>query len=122
MSTKFLLVGKKENVIKYLRSLDVFFITSYTEQMPMSVLEAMSLEIPVVTTEVGEISCIIDNKKDGFILELNDSIKKFADYLFYLKDNEIRKVMGKSARDKIINKFQENTMTQKYKYIIESAR
>jgi glycosyltransferase involved in cell wall biosynthesis len=90
--------------------------------MPMSVLEAMSLEIPVVTTEVGEISCIIDNKKDGFILELNDSIKKFADYLFYLKDNEIRKVMGKSARDKIINKFQENTMTQKYKYIIESAR
>jgi glycosyltransferase involved in cell wall biosynthesis len=117
-----ILIGKKENIIPYLRSIDVFFLTSYTEQMPMSILEAMSLEIPVVATKVGEIPSIIDNEKDGFVLEVNDSVERFVDSLFALKDHERRNTMGKSARDKIINKFQEKIMIQKYRDIVESLQ
>jgi glycosyltransferase involved in cell wall biosynthesis len=114
-----MLVGEKENVISYLRVLDVFLLTSFTEQMPMSILEAMSLEIPVVAKKSGEIPHIIDNGKDGFTLGSNDPATEFVLSLFALKDSEKRKAIGKAARDKVTNKFHEKKMIQKYRDIVE---
>jgi glycosyltransferase involved in cell wall biosynthesis len=116
-----ILVGKKENVVPYLRSLDVFLLTSSTEQTPMTILEAMSMEIPVIATNVGDIPDIIDNEKDGFVVGLNKSAKDFALPLFALKNHEKRRVIGKSARNKIVNKFQQKAMVKKYTELIESV-
>jgi glycosyltransferase involved in cell wall biosynthesis len=50
-----LLVGQQEDVLPYLRVLDVFLLTSFREQMPMAVLEAMSVGKPVISSRVGEV-------------------------------------------------------------------
>ena len=44
----------KLQVLPYLRAMDVFLLTSLREQMPLTVLEAMAVEIPVISTRVGE--------------------------------------------------------------------
>jgi glycosyltransferase involved in cell wall biosynthesis len=52
--------GQQDNVLPSLRAMDVFLLTSLREQMPMTILEAMAVGVPVITTHVGEIPHMID--------------------------------------------------------------
>jgi len=49
------LLGYKENVYEYYNLLDAFILTSKYEGTPISIIEAMSYNLPVFTTDVGEI-------------------------------------------------------------------
>ena len=55
LHTGLMMVGQKLEVLPYLRAGDVFLLTSLTEQMPLTILEAMSVGLPVVASNVGEI-------------------------------------------------------------------
>lgn len=52
-----------------LRDADVFYLPSYNEGMPMSILDAMGYGLPIVSTKVGGIPKIVFNEKNGFCLE-----------------------------------------------------
>ena len=54
-------VGQQAQVLPYLRAMDVFLLTSLREQMPLTVLEAMAVEIPVISTRVVRMPFIIDD-------------------------------------------------------------
>lgn len=58
---------------KLLREADVFFLPSYNEGMPMSVLDAMGYGLPVVSTNVGGIPKIVRNKENGCCCEVGDT-------------------------------------------------
>lgn len=55
-----------------LSTADSFVLPSYNEGLPMSVLEAMSYKVPVVTTNVGGIPELIDNDINGLMIEPGD--------------------------------------------------
>ena len=57
---------------KLLREADVFFLPSYNEGMPMSVLDAMGYGLPVVSTNVGGIPKIVKNGENGYCCEAGD--------------------------------------------------
>jgi len=101
------LMGKrpKEEVNDLLGNADIFLLTSYSEGLPNVVLEAMSKELPVVTTRCGGVAEIIEHEKDGFIVELYDHVG-IAKYAEQLSNNiSLRHQIGKAAREKIIAKF-----------------
>src|SRR5262249_205257 len=112
--------GQQENVLPYLRAMDVFLLTSLREQMPMTVLEAMAVGIPVVATKVGEIPHIIDDGVNGFIRGVDVPIDTVAQSLFALLPVTRRKSMGEAARQKVIDHFQEQTMVQRYKTVLQA--
>ena len=112
------LVGKQENVIPYLGMLDAFLLTSVTEQMPMTVLEAMALARPVVASNVGELPQIIRHGQDGMIFDLAEQPATFARALLELRDPAKRYAMGAAARQKILAEFQEEAMVETYRQVI----
>ncbi len=61
--------NKKDRV---LREADVFFLPSYNEGMPMSVLDAMGYGLPIVSTNVGGIPKIVHDSENGFCCEAGD--------------------------------------------------
>ncbi len=66
------LLGNKKDVFKYLYSADLFLSTSLYEGHPLSILEAMSIGLPIVASKVvGNIDTIKDNKS-GFFYKLGD--------------------------------------------------
>jgi glycosyltransferase involved in cell wall biosynthesis len=117
-----ILTGQQENVLPYLRAMDVFLLTSFREQMPLTVLEAMAVGVPVVATSVGEIPYIIDDGITGFIHNIDDSADAFARSLSVLLSPERRIRMGETARKKIIGSFQEQDMIRRYQRVIETLR
>lgn len=116
-----LLIGQQDEVLPYLRVLDAFLLTSHREQMPMTILEAMSVGVPVVASRVGEIPHIIDDGTDGFLVSLHTSPETWSDILISIKNEAKYKNVGILARKKIIDKFQEEIMISSYKNVIESV-
>jgi glycosyltransferase involved in cell wall biosynthesis len=111
--------GQQDNVLPYLRAMDVVLLTSLREQMPMTVLEAMAVGIPVVATKVGEIPNIIDHGVNGFVLDADSPFEPFVEVLFALLCPVRRRSMGDAARQKIVGHFQEHAMVEQYKTLIK---
>ena len=72
---------------KLLREADVFFLPSYNEGMPMSVLDAMGYGLPVVSTNVGGIPKIVHDEENGYCCEPGDT-RQFSNKISQLLIND----------------------------------
>lgn len=87
-----------DSKIDLLNKCDVFVLPSYNEGLPISVLEAMSYGMPIVSTKVGGIPEIVLNGENGFMVEPGDK-KGLCDALLKLKDDKsLRRVMGEKSK------------------------
>lgn len=80
---------------------DVFLLTSQREGGPTSLLEAMLLEVPVVSTNVGIVSDILIDGENGFVTDIKDS-KSLAKKIQLLLDNKDLQAQFKQKGNKII--------------------
>ncbi|NUE02288.1 glycosyltransferase family 4 protein [Halorubraceae archaeon YAN] len=89
-------------VPNYLRSADGFVLSSLREGFGLVVAEAMACELPVVATNTGGPSEIVDDGKTGFLVE-KGSPKDLADKMQKVMDlpPEDRDVFGKYGRQRI---------------------
>lgn len=84
---------------------DAFSIPSFAEGIPVVLMEAMSMEIPCVTTRITGIPELIRDGVDGILAAPSD-VRGLADGLGQLMDNpEMREQMGKQARQRIVELY-----------------
>lgn len=82
---------------KLLREADVFFLPSYNEGMPMSVLDAMGYGLPVVSTNVGGIPKIVHDGENGYCCDPGN-VNRFAKGITkILLDGRGRKSFGEAS-------------------------
>ncbi|MCL5736297.1 MAG: glycosyltransferase [Actinobacteria bacterium] len=102
--------GEVRPIWPVLREFNVYTLTSISEGVPLSVLEAMSTGLPVVATAVGGIPEIIDDGIQGYLVSRSDDRTTTAAALAegleaLLKDVELRRRMGSAARQRVIERF-----------------
>ena len=88
----------KENL---LAQADIYVLPSYGEGMPISVLEAMSYGIPVVSTRVGGIPELVEDGVSGFLIAAGDREALYARLRILLENRGMRAEMGKKAREAV---------------------
>lgn len=88
----------------------VYCLPSKNEGLPMSVLEAMARGIPAVATPVGGIPQVINDGVDGLLVPVDDHRALAVALNHLLESNELRKEMGHSARNKMLNSFNINVL------------
>lgn len=92
-------------VLERLQCSDVFILSSLSEGLSNAVLEAMSVGIPIISTDCGGMKEAIDDGKEGFLVPVRDPIA-ISEKLFVLwRDPELRLKMGNAARGKVVEKF-----------------
>lgn len=90
---------------QYLAKSDIFILPSYNEGLPMSLLEAMSWQLPVVSTTVGGIPELIRDGLDGLLTEPGD-LDKIESALKELIISEMfRQKLGRNAKRRIESGF-----------------
>jgi len=106
----------------FYRSVDCLLVTSELEAHPMIVYEAMSCEVPPITTDVGDVSRYIIDGENGFILPVDASVSEFAEKINILKnDADLRKKMGKAARKTILERLSWENIAEQYKPLTKIA-
>ncbi len=63
----------KTKWIELSKDYDIFINTTTIDNMPVSVIEAMALGLPVVSTDVGGIPYLMESKKNGILVESNNA-------------------------------------------------
>ena len=107
--------GHKDRGWQYTKLFDLLVLPSLWEGMPNVILEAMAQGVPVLATKVGGIPELIEDGKDGFLIESKNS-KTLADkisYVFNLPE-EKRIEIGENARKKIKENFSIEKMVQEH--------
>jgi len=107
-------VGYILDVRKYLKHTDIFVLSSLEEGMSNALLEAMSMGIPAITTDVGGNSEVNINGKTGFVVPPRDSSALAESLLILASDRKLREKMGRNARQRIIEKFTIQRMIENY--------
>lgn len=95
----------EEKKKEYLKKSDFYILPSYNEGLPMSVLEAMSFSLPVITSDVGGIPEIIHNKENGILIKPGNikSIKESIKII--ISNKEYREKLSKNAYKTIKEQF-----------------
>lgn len=110
----FILIGHKENMDDFYKDLDLYINTSIHEGIPMSILEAMSYDLPVIAPNVGGISEIIDDGVEGYLIDSRNP-NHFAERCIRLfKNRQLRAKMSQAVREKVIKEFSMEQMAEKY--------
>lgn len=100
----FILTGFQDNVNVFYTIIDVFFLPSLYEGLPMVLLEAMAFKKAVISMNVGSISEVI-NKETGILIVQGD-YQKFINELIRVKNNkELTTVLGYNAFKLIEEQF-----------------
>jgi len=76
----------KNDVLKKLMEYDVFFLPSYKEGMPIAILEAMSVGLPILSTRISGIPELVKNGYNGFLLKPGD-INGFYNKILWMKSH-----------------------------------
>lgn len=112
---------KKEEKEKLLKNADIFFLPSYTEAMPMSILEAMGYGLPIITTNVGGIPQLVVNGRNGYMVEPGKK-DDFAKAILKLIDNdELIYRMGKESIEMADEKYSLEKHLAKIRELYDNA-
>lgn len=80
---------------------DVFILPSYNEGLPMALLEAMSWELPVITTPVGGIPEIVIPEQNGLLVKPGEIQDLSIAMQCLINNSDLRQRLGKNARDSV---------------------
>lgn len=90
MEGRVLLPGRTENVIEELRQSKIFCMSSDYEGMSNSMIEAICVGLPVISTNVSGTEEMIIDDKNGFLVEKDDEEKMARCFQFTIGSEELR--------------------------------
>lgn len=84
---------------------DVYVLPSKNEGLPVSILEAMSYGLPIISTKVGGIPEMVEDSKSGFIIEPGDMINLEKKMVYFIENKERIQYMGNRSKEIVDQKF-----------------
>jgi glycosyltransferase involved in cell wall biosynthesis len=121
LEEKVLMPGLQTEVKPWYSVMDIFMMTSVFEGLPIALLEAMSMECAIVTTNAGGIKEVIESGKSGLMRQV-DEWKLLTDDLVELSNKEsLRKQIGQAARERAKNSFGMERMVRELEELYKSV-
>jgi glycosyltransferase involved in cell wall biosynthesis len=100
---------------------DIFVLPTTADFFGMSILEAMSFGIPIITTDVYAMKEIIDDGKDGFLIPPGNLDALVAKMGILVENKDLRQKMGEEAKNKISERFNPEMIGKNLKQIYEAC-
>jgi len=105
------LIGQREDVPDVLGAMDVFALPSYAnEGVPQAIMQAMAMELPVVSTTVGAIDEAVEDGVTGYLVEPKNAGQLKARLAELLASEVLRRTMGVAARKRAESRFSSERM------------
>ena len=114
-------VGKQPKIVDYLSAADVLLLPSEQESFGLAALEAMACEVPVIASRVGGIPEVVTDGETGFLSEVGDIQKMAEDAVRLLADDDLRRKMGRRARDSALSRYRTDIVIPQYIQFYESV-
>jgi len=112
--------GIVDDMPAFFAEADVFLLPSETEGMSNALLEAMAMQMPVVSTAVGGAPIMIDHGISGYLVEYGD-VQGTANLLrMIFNDRALGAEMGRKARERVEQRFSAESMVRQMEDMYEA--
>jgi glycosyltransferase involved in cell wall biosynthesis len=112
--------GPSNQVRDFIRNADCVVLPSYREGLPRVMLEAISMEKPVITTDAPGCRDTVIDGLNGFMIPVKDEgALSDAMLRMFESDTQTRKNMGKAGRELALKEFDEKRIIEKYLQLTE---
>jgi colanic acid/amylovoran biosynthesis glycosyltransferase len=109
----------QNRVMDYYRKADLFVLPSFAEGVPVVLMEAMALQIPVISTRITGIPELIEHEKTGLLVTPGNSVE-LADAIVRIFENEsLGSRLGAEARKAVLDGFNQNENNQYLRRLFE---
>lgn len=117
LNSNILFTGFREDIKEVLRIMDIFVLSSISEGLPISLIEAMACKVPVICTKVGGIPEVIDNGINGYLIPPGD-INSISEKIFILiRKQNLKKYFINNGYQKVSKVFEIKNMIRRYQEI-----
>lgn len=103
-----------EDTMKNLKESQILVVPSRIESIPQVIKEAFYLKIPVISTDVGGVSEIIQDHKSGILVPPNNPDKLLESINHLIENKKLAETLGKSGHDFITENFSWEFLLPKY--------
>ena len=112
--------GAREDIPEILSALDIFLLTSLYEGLPLSILEAMAVGLPVVATSVSGTPEAVADEHTGLLIPPADSQAVASAVVRLVRDPGARRRMGANGRDLVHRRFDKSLMVRQVEHIYQN--
>jgi glycosyltransferase involved in cell wall biosynthesis len=114
-------LGLRTDIPDVLGAADIFVLGSDYEGNPLSVIEAMAAGLPIVSTAVGGVPELLQNGKEGFIVQPGNADGLSEAMVTLLNDSNLRRMMGVAAAVRAKAKFDVSAMVRAYEQLYDEV-
>jgi glycosyltransferase involved in cell wall biosynthesis len=102
----------QDKVMDYYRKADLFVLPSFAEGVPVVLMEAMALEIPVISTRITGIPELIEDGRNGLLVTPGNSVELAESIVRILKSKSLATRLGKEGRKAVLDEFNQRENNQ----------
>lgn len=104
-----ILTGFRQDIPSVLPELDIFLITSKTEGLGTTVLDAFACKVPVIATAGGGLKELVKHETTGLLTEVGNPEMLSEQVIKLVKDKDLYNLLAKNAFDKVQEFSREHT-------------
>lgn len=113
------MLGLRRDVPRLLAAADAFLLTSISEGIPVTLIEAMAARLPIVATRVGGVAEVVVDGETGRLAAAGDAEKLAAALVQLAAAPELCRTMGQAGRHRAEAMFTQSQMTAAYAALYE---
>ncbi|HXD92969.1 MAG TPA: glycosyltransferase family 4 protein, partial [Bacteroidia bacterium] len=98
-------LGAQYNIAAILNECDFAVFPSFKEGLPLALLEKMAMELPVIVSDIPELTNIVEDSVNGLVFKSGDVDDLAKKITFLLQNPEVRLQLGKNAKKTILDRF-----------------
>lgn len=106
-------VSGEREIIDIYNSADVYVLPSLEDNLPNTIMEAMSCGVPCVGFRVGGIPEMIDHQRNGYVAKYQDSAD-LAEGIHWVLDEADKEGLQKACVQKVMANYSQRTVAMKY--------
>ena len=116
LSKNIILTGELnyKDLPKYYSASDITIFPSLFEGFGIPILESMACETPIIASKTGEASYIINNRNNGFLINVRDSKDLFNKLKILIENPKLRKLFGMNGKKLIKLKYSWDKISNRY--------
>jgi glycosyltransferase involved in cell wall biosynthesis len=111
-------LGNRSDTFSILSALDVFLLTSHNEASPVSILEALACQVPVVATDVGSVHESVVPDVTGLLAPAGDADRLTQAVWRLLVNPVLRATLGRAGRQLVIDRASLDQMVSGYERLL----
>jgi glycosyltransferase involved in cell wall biosynthesis len=105
-------LGRRTDMPEVFAAFDMFVLSSHDEGMSNAILEAMSMELPVVATDEGGTGEVVRHQKSGLLVPAKDPLPLADAMIELLSDPSRGRAMGRLGRQIVVDGFSARSMVR----------